>query len=751
MIQPSQRNNSRGILSRLLRDEMGNTIAIMAAAVIPTIGLVGGAVDVSRLYLVKARMQAACDAGSLMGRKVMGTGTWAAHVGDADVQARKIFDLNYKDGDYGTSGLAKSFSEDAGNVTGVASVSVKLSIMRPLIVKKAEKDKATELEADLVNTLGRPLSKTEKATIAETAATWAQTQDGTTIAVGCQSEMAIPNSDVMFVLDVTGSMDDTDSNGVKKIDGLKKATKCFFEALQKEDIAGVSPADCGTTANPSGGNTSDVAIRFGFVPYSVNVNVGKLLPLDWIADNWTYQSREADWVTNATWDPIYGTEPAPTQYGTPTTTTAGSWGSWNTSGGNVTIGTTTYFRRFNSTSPECAATTAPSLQSNNSTGSMNFVSQDPNPPVYPATTSVVRYYSQITSNTESEYRYTWSSSNGGRCSLQLRTRDLGSTTRTFNSTVPVTWQRSRTFNGWNYKPTTFNVSGLKDSGNNAWRNSVSIPIGANGANISAVWDGCVEERQTSRLPNTNPTTASWNPIPIAAKDMDIDLVPSTTDPTTQWGPILKDVVYGRNWNGSRTKNNLGPNDFDYNEGSVNQYDPSCPMPAKLYQEWDPAVFETYVNTLTPTSYTYHDIGLLWGARLMSPTGIFSNLTAPANRDIQRHMIFMTDGDTNADISSYSAYGMDWWDRRQNDGSAAPSDAWLEANINSRTQAICTWVKNKNISLWVISFGTDVTSSAQTALQNCASPGKYYNAANASQLVDNFRSIASEISMLRLTS
>ena len=66
-----------GVLSRILRDEAGNTIAIMAAAVIPIIGLVGGAVDVSRIFLVQTKMQAACDAGSLMGRKVMGGGSWS--------------------------------------------------------------------------------------------------------------------------------------------------------------------------------------------------------------------------------------------------------------------------------------------------------------------------------------------------------------------------------------------------------------------------------------------------------------------------------------------------------------------------------------------------------------------------------------------------------------------------------------------------------------------------------------------------
>jgi Flp pilus assembly protein TadG len=66
-------DNHKGLLARLLRNEAGNTIAIIAAALIPLAGMVGGAVDISRGYLAKTRLQQACDAGVLAGRKVMGS------------------------------------------------------------------------------------------------------------------------------------------------------------------------------------------------------------------------------------------------------------------------------------------------------------------------------------------------------------------------------------------------------------------------------------------------------------------------------------------------------------------------------------------------------------------------------------------------------------------------------------------------------------------------------------------------------
>ncbi|NWM54871.1 hypothetical protein GY652_26805, partial [Escherichia coli] len=61
----------RSLLVRLRNDRAGNTLAMMAIALIPLLGFVGSAVDTARLYLIKVRMQQACDAGALAGRKFM--------------------------------------------------------------------------------------------------------------------------------------------------------------------------------------------------------------------------------------------------------------------------------------------------------------------------------------------------------------------------------------------------------------------------------------------------------------------------------------------------------------------------------------------------------------------------------------------------------------------------------------------------------------------------------------------------------
>ncbi len=121
-----------GFLTRLARDVRGNTLAIMAAALIPLAGLIGGGVDMSRLYLVKTRLQQACDAGALAGRKAMATGSWTTGSGNGSTndKAEKMFATNFSSGQYGSGTLTKGFTESNGIVTGTAGVAVPMTIMK---------------------------------------------------------------------------------------------------------------------------------------------------------------------------------------------------------------------------------------------------------------------------------------------------------------------------------------------------------------------------------------------------------------------------------------------------------------------------------------------------------------------------------------------------------------------------------------------------------------------------------------------
>jgi Flp pilus assembly protein TadG len=641
--------SARTFLTSLARDVRANTLAIMTMSLIPLAGMVGGGVDISRMYIVKTRLQHACDAGALAGRKMMGGGTWANSNYAARTAAEKFFDANYNTAAYGATNVTRSYSESAGKVSGTATAVLPMTLMR---------------------IFGRTTE---------------------TLTVVCDAEMRLPNTDVMFVLDTTGSMDETPSGDNKtKIAGLRIAVKCFYQIVARLDI---TDTDC-EGDEPSGGTGNQVQIRFGFMPYSVNVNVGKLLKPEWFADSWTYQSRRA------------------------LTQSSGS-GSW-VQNGNPVI-TTESFNKTDVPYSYCNDETAAAAGYNSSS---EVLSEQNNK----KTTTTV--YTDVTG---------WNSNNDGTCFANRIT------------TVTVyQWNNSggnQTFLKWRYEPVTHNVSGLKNG--TGWNNSFTLNLGANGTAKAITWNGCIEERKTNR-------TTDYDPIPADAYDLDFDLVP-TSNNETKWGPALPGVIYTRNATGNNTSNwSFGPSETTADYGNGSSF--TCPNEARRLQTWPSASdFDAYVDGLTTGGNTYHDIGLLWGARFASPTGLFAtdNAFTSQGGEIERHIIFMTDGDTNTGNTNYNAYGIPWYDRRQTDINSVPSQAQLDQQVDLRFAALCQKIKNATFNgkgaytLWVISFGT-VTADTQTRLQNCATSGRYFSASNSATLQSTFKSIADQISQLRLT-
>ena len=701
-------------MSRLASNQEGNIIAIFAVAIIPAIALVGGAVDMSRLYLTQVRLQGACDAGALLGRKTMGTGTWTANDNAANAQAIRMFDQNFENEAYGSTGLTRAYTESDDTVIGTASVTVPMTLMQVL------------------------------------------GQSSKIVSVSCQAELRIPNTDIMFVLDTTGSMDQPAMGSTQsKISGLRVAVKCFYEALVKSNIADVTPAQCGETSDPINTNSPNIQLRFGFVPYSMNVNVGRLLPQDYLADEWTYQSRAATRDTSGSAaTATYGNEGAATIESTGVTNFVDT-GYVNT-GVDIVANGQTYAWYSKASAAECSSRSRP--PDNNGpiiTRNKILISQTPTNPVAPDST-LTRYYETVTSYANRTYRYF--ASVGDDCILQIQRTNQKNIKEITKTVTPIYWVTN--FTGWVYRPVKFNVSALK-AVDGAWASSVLLPLGTNGANTAIPWEGCIEERETWRSIDDNPFN-KWDPIPASALDMNIDLIP-TSDVNTKWGPWLPDTIWQRylidtNSAGIKTRSDIRTlNDVFISRADEAAAAPPtlpkpeayCPSPSRKIQVWDPTELSNYVNALRVVGFTYHDIGLLWGARIISPTGIFSELNAPKNIYVERHIIFMTDGETATSENHYTAYGANWYDRRQTPANTAPNTAMLNPIVDARTAALCTAIKSKNITLWVVSYG-NIDSETNKRLKTCATRDKFYQAKSVASLISNFKGIASQISSLRIS-
>ncbi len=612
---------TRGFLSSLLADRSGNTLAIVAGSIFPIAAMIGGGVDVSRAYMAKTQLQSACDAGVLAGRRAMSAS--GEYNSSEQAKADLMFEANFDEGAVDAFDVTfDSDDNDQGQVTGTASATV------PTVVMQLFKYEQVDLSVE------------------------------------CMAELQLSNSDVMFVLDTTGSM------GGSRIAGLRDAVRDFHETVANAVVDG------------------ETRIRYGFVPYSMSVNASELLstgamPASYFREETPYYTKEA------VFDTLAGT----------------------TVDEGTTTETTYSFRRRN----DCR----------------RWADNYGNNPVVEGTAP-----DDVTTTT---YEYRSWNNRRDRCRRDVRTQ-----VTTYDEDNPqfefTTWEwnqsdvntrnfRTRTnvniVDWFNDETARTNRSGTFDMEELA---SMQADGEASGFNTdTSRWNGCIEERDT--VP-----TDTFAPLPEGMFDLDINLAPQDPidDPETFWRPIWGDMVF--------------------KDGRHNSEDDgACPAPMKVFQEIDTSSTEVpdwlanYLDyQLVARGNTYHDVGMLWGGRLSSPNGIFaSNVNEGDVRSVTRHLIFMTDGNMQPWLDGYAAYGIQNISHRVADSGAGYST--LESRHTARFSLACEAVKAQGTTVWVIAFGTSMT----TALQNCASGDRAYYSSDTSELRNTFKFIASQVADLRL--
>lgn len=677
----------RPFLRSVLQDVSGNTLAMTAAAIVPLLAITGGAIDLSRIYLVESQLQSACDAGALASRRAMNGLTWNSA---SEQVAANYFNFNFPEGSYSTASLEVDYSaNNTGVVSGEATVEVPMTLMRFFDIGSRE------------------------------------------VSVACSADLNLPNTDVMLVLDTTLSMNDPNpGDTIRRIDALTNAVTSFYNTLE--------------AAKPEGAR-----IRYGFVPYSQTVNVGMLLQRDWIQDYGTYDSRRPDGVH--TWQS--GGNPSPTVTQTTTTLLSGSVRDQP---------------RYQAPSENCP-TSLP--RENWSDTTTSWSAWDPSATALPRSRTRIR--------TRNGREFIIQRDANGNC--WITPRDWNQYREQQTETVrqnnnPGSGTTTNTARHWIYEPIQYDLRPLKGSGpGNAVVSggSFNAPVNDNQTDRTIRWpDGdraCIEERATRRTSETFLT---------ARHDMDVDLVPSASDPETQWKPYLPALVYARNvsagsreteqrvttnplTNGQWVFSQLPPtvtrqmsltttyNYFNPFGSNFGIYEGACPSPARKLGEITLQQLQSYMGSLRPQGYTYHEIGMLWGLRLISREGLFSaeHRAADSGGAVQRHMIFMVDGQKDTRPFTYSAWGIAAVARRRTPIGSFPSRALEDSVSESRLAELCEIAKNnKNITLWVIAFGTQLDD----LLVDCASPGRAFEARNADELTDTFTQIATQMAELRLT-
>lgn len=648
------------VLKRLWPSTSANVLPYVCFAMIPLMVLIGSSVDISRAYMVKTKLQSACDASSLAARRVMRNDDLNSTV---EATGRQFFTFNFPTRAFQTETFTPTFTKPESGVVRV--------------------DARTRMRTSIMSIFGY---------------NWIP------VSVTCDASLNFVNTDVMLVLDVTGSMAET-VGGVSKIVSLRSAVMALFDEL----------APIQTQLETQG-----LRLRYGIVPYSSTVNVGRLLfALDrtYLTTSTTYPSRVANYNT------------ALNVANTPT-----SSGAWEYYNGNATTGSNspTTSTRSNSQCQTWVAGTAV-----NGGG-----------PAPTATTQTTYGGTSTSTAYNASQNWGWTGA--------TTTTGTNRSCRRWKTITTTTYTPRRQFTNWTYRqvaydttqfiqPTGSMLIATTAGGNVAAPggsyNAQQLAAAATGVSTSSVtWNGCIEERDTT----TSIDGGTSLTIPSSAFDLDINRIPDSNE--TRWHPQLAQVEYTRTAGSGSVNSNNASNDTTgwlMNIAASNGYY-ACPTEARRLDVWTRDQMSTYVNSLVTIGGTYHDIGMIWGARMISTEGVFSDGCEEYNgMPCNRHIIFMTDGAQTAYCDVLTAYGIEQNDLRVTGGGSCPSQL---SRHQQRFRMICNAAKNMNVSVWVVGFDT----ALNTNLTGCASNSSQAStSANQAALIAKFREIGNQIGALRL--
>jgi hypothetical protein len=174
---------------------------------------------------------------------------------------------------------------------------------------------------------------------------------------------------------------------------------------------------------------------------------------------------------------------------------------------------------------------------------------------------------------------------------------------------------------------------------------------------------------------------------------------------------------------------------------------SCGKPVHRLSEMTAAQVAAYVDAsdFKAVGGTYHDVGMIWGVRMISPNGIFKNDTAPwpGRAQPNRVIVFLTDGAMAPGQTIYGLYGLEQFDKRVSDGNFSD----LKTYHNARFTTACSKAKALGIDVWTVAIGMSTT----TELTSCASnSGQALDTTSGTGLSDTFKRIAKQVAMLRMS-
>lgn len=633
------------MLPRLLHDRRANTLVIMAVALIPISALAGSAVDMARLYVVKSRLQQACDAGVLAGRKFMSTTSTSTTLDtEAAGRARTFFKNNFQSGWLDTA--APTFvpvKTSDQQVAGTASVKVPMTIMKMFAAPDA------------------------------------------TIKVACKARYDIADTDIVFVLDTTGSMACRPEHSSSECDTFVQNNPAQVYTRPTTDPDGIAmPGYLGSTSyavpetTASGGSRiralrqavkdfyatvaasvdTSTRVRYGFVTYTSTVNAGRAIQqvnpaflLGGLSNGETarYQTRVpvADYQVDASAQNAYKSR-------------------WN-----------------------C-----------------------------PTTSPVRNPAAPLTYNTgNGRATFTWQRYNDYYDRCEVVTQWVG----------PY----------WAYREADLDVS--------RYVSGVTVDDPTDAYSATTRWDGCIEERRTEAgVTSFTSNSFDLDPNRVPGTDVASRWKPMWADVT--WA---RRNYNSRADQFQRGDNGPDDGGTPVNAGSDSRRrsgDYSCGKPIRRLRVMSAAEIAAYVDApdFRPLGGTYHDTGMIWGVRMLARDGIFAadNIPRTGQQNTRKVIVFLTDGDMSPNEDLYGLYGIEYYERRV----GGTSGTSLKELHNARFKYECQRANDLGMDVWTVAIGLKSTDELTKC---ASSSGQALYTTSGSGLSAIFQQIAKQVAMLRL--
>lgn len=169
---------------------------------------------------------------------------------------------------------------------------------------------------------------------------------------------------------------------------------------------------------------------------------------------------------------------------------------------------------------------------------------------------------------------------------------------------------------------------------------------------------------------------------------------------------------------------------------VNRY---CPEATVFPLTTERDDLHDHIDLMHAEGATVPSIGMVWGARLLSPEAPFREGSDWNNEHWQKAILLMTDGETaiSGDMTGY------WAGSKNNIGNAT---------VDNRLQALCTTLKDDDhkVKIYTVIFG-ELDEDTQETYENCAtSPSHYYEALSQEELIEVFEDIARDLANLHIS-